>query len=83
MTPGEEQAWEDGRRAAYRALLRTVLKELGYEDPEARAARWVVEREDAIATLRSICRDHGDNEWENNLHLSDILEKHLQEYLDD
>lgn len=35
------------------------------------------ERIDIIQTLRSLCKDHGDNDWTEDLHISDILDKHL------
>lgn len=40
------------------------------------------EREDVIKLLRSVCRHNGDNDWPDNLHLRDILDKHLFDYFD-
>jgi hypothetical protein len=37
----------------------------------------MVERSEAIATCRRICEAHGDNDWPDDLHLSDIIENHL------
>jgi hypothetical protein len=36
-----------------------------------------IERADAIRTLRRLCSEHGDNFWSDDLHLSDIIDKHL------
>ncbi len=76
----DELAYEQGSRAAHRSMLRHCLKELGYEG--AKDARWVLEREEALRTLRRICAQYGDNNWNNNLHLSDIIEKHLARHFE-
>ena len=40
------------------------------------------EREDLVKYLRGVCRKHGDNDWPDNLHLLDVLTKHLLDYMD-
>lgn len=40
------------------------------------------EREETIKMLRIICKDHGDLDWQDNLHLTDIIDKHLGKHLD-
>lgn len=35
------------------------------------------EREAAVAMLRVECAAYDDNDWPDNLHLADIIEKHL------
>ena len=81
MTINEEMAYEQGSRAAWQQLLSLALQNLGYDSPEANASRWAAEREAAIQSLRSLCREHGDNEWDESLHLQDIIEKHLGDHL--
>lgn len=81
MTTNEEKAYDQGNRAAWQSVLSLALKNLGYDSPESTAARWALEREAAIQTLRSLCRDYGDNEWDEALHLQDIIEKHLGDHL--
>lgn len=73
--------WLRGYRAAHVGLLREALSGLGYDGTEAAKAAWILEREAAISTLRSLCDDFGDNDWPDNLHLSDIIDKHLGRYL--
>ena len=80
MTEREEQCYEQGERSVWRQLYSLALDELGYTTTES-PGRWVKEREDAIALLRQMCVDHGDNEWDESLHLADILEKHLWGHL--
>jgi predicted secreted protein len=41
----------------------------------------VLEREAAVQALREMCRDFGDNDWPEDLHLADILDKHLAKHL--
>jgi hypothetical protein len=77
MNIQEEWAYERGSRAAWLAMLLECLRQLGYDDPDSKMVAWVKERESAIAILRSICAEHGDNDWDETQYLSDILEKHL------
>lgn len=81
MTEREEQIYMQGQTAAWRSILSLALQRLGIDDPEAGKARWVVERTATIAALRSICERHGDNDWPDDLHLADVIEKHLARYL--
>lgn len=39
------------------------------------------ERESVIRLLREACEEYGDNDWPDTLHLRDVLEKHLLDYL--
>lgn len=39
------------------------------------------ERQQAVAKLREICGEFGDNAWPDELHLADVVEKHLAKYL--
>ena len=82
--PAEDESdlhWLQGNRAAWRALLGQAIRELGIDDPEAGKARWILEREAAVEQLRQVCEDHGDNDWSNDLHLADVIEKHLARHL--
>jgi predicted secreted protein len=81
MNPAEETAYLQGHRAVWKNILCQALRELGYDDPAAQAARWIPEREAAIQSLRSLCRAKGDNDWDETLHLQDIIEKHLADHL--
>ncbi len=74
-----EQDWTSGNRAAWAHMLQTCLSQLGGEDRNRDS--WRLEREAAIAALRRICEEHGDNDWPEDLHLADIIEKHLADHL--
>ena len=63
-------------------MLQTCLQELGIDDPETGKVRWVLEREATVAALRGVCENHGDNEWDEKLHLADVITKHLENYLE-
>jgi hypothetical protein len=63
-------------------MLRECLKNLGYENPEIQHAGWVLERNEAISRLHDICGKFGDNDWDESLHLADIIEKHLACYIE-
>jgi hypothetical protein len=45
------------------------------------AEQYEAERKEAIAKLREVCEEFGDNDWEDSLHLADIIEKHLYLHL--
>lgn len=81
MTEANEQAYNQGNRAAYVDMLRLCLKMLGYDDPESQHAAWILEREATIAQLRDVCGSYGDNDWPDDLSLADVVEKHLARHL--
>lgn len=83
MNENEEQAFIRGQRVVWTNLLAQCLRELGYESSEAQHAAWIKEREQTIAALREVCAEHGDNDWDDKLHLADIINKHLADYLDE
>jgi hypothetical protein len=39
------------------------------------------ERADTLLQLREVCGDFGDNDWPNELHLGDVIDKHLARHL--
>ena len=73
----------EGNRAAWRSMLGACLRELGHEtdDPAVAHARAVSEIETTRAALRRVCEEHGDNDWDDRLHLADVVEKHLARHL--
>lgn len=82
MTEDELEArYEAGSRMAWLHMLGAVIRGLGRDPPEWSAARLIAERELAIITLRSLCVEFGDNDWSDDLNLSDIIEKHLMRHI--
>lgn len=78
MNDDEELAYEHGRNAAYLAVFKQCARYLPELKDTAAAA---AERADAIALLRQVCSEHGDNDWPDDLHLGDIIDKHLWRHL--
>ena len=82
---GPEDSNEDyymrGSRAAWSTMLQQCITHLGYTGRTLESL--ILEREAAVAALRSICEDYGDNDWPDNLHLADVIEKHLGRVLDE
>jgi hypothetical protein len=72
----------EGQRRAYINILQACFQHLGVKDPVTTQQDWILERQEAIAQLRRICAEYGDNAWSDDLHLADILEKHLYRYLE-
>lgn len=82
MTESEERAYRQGNRAAWSKILSDSLAQLGYDNPVVtQKHRWVLEREAIIAQLRDLCGEFGDNNWNEKLHLADVIEKHLGKHL--
>ena len=75
-----EEDYIRGSKTAYRNMMIACMKELS-DDENINEARLLAERDEAISRLREVCAKHGDNEWDDNLHLADIIEKHLWRYL--
>lgn len=81
-----DRAYIEGQRAAWRSQLRNALAELlacGDDDAETKLAALVLERDEIRSKLREVCEDFGDNEWSDDLHLGDVIEKHLVPYLEE
>jgi len=74
-----EQDYISGEQAFARRIMGECIKTL----PPADKAQWSLERIDVVAKLREICGEFGDNEWSDDLHIVDILDKHLQRHLED
>lgn len=78
-----EAEYTRGTRRAWLTMLIECVRHLGYQSDDVATAAWMTEREEAIHALRRLCERHGDNDWDEHLHLADILDKHLTRYLDD
>ena len=76
-----DQGYSEGQRMLLIRWLRQIHRDLGYDDPETKRSSWIIEREEAISMLRTTCRDFGDLDWQEDLHLSDIIDKHLARHL--
>jgi predicted secreted protein len=84
MTEKEELAYEQGQQIVWRRMLRKCITNLApcfNESADKQFALLLAERSEAIAILRDLCEEFGDNNWDENLHLADIIEKHLGKYL--
>ena len=69
-----DQLLTQGEKLAWRRMLGVVIQSLGTDGD---ADRWRLERADVVSMLRQVCEEFGDNDWEDNLHLADVIEKHL------
>ncbi|WP_437309976.1 hypothetical protein [Sorangium sp. So ce388] len=76
-----DQAVLEGERLALTGVMMHCARALGAGDPLVRLAVLEQERAHAIAELRRVCADHGDNEWPDSMDLARIIEKHLERHL--
>lgn len=81
MTEAEESSWMEGRRAAWLNMLQLCLNHLGVDDPVVGQHAWILEHAATLVKLREICGDYGDTDWEDDLFIPDILDKHLYNHL--
>ena len=81
MNKAEEKAYEKGSRMSWILMLGQCLKHLGVNDSETQYAALIAERELTVSALRAVCDEFGDNDWLDNLHLADVVEKHLHRNL--
>ena len=82
----DEYSYAEGSQRAWIFMLQICLKHIDTTDqtkthPLFEKSRLILERAEAIQQLRSLCADFGDNDWDDNLHLADIIEKHLGKHL--
>lgn len=75
-----ERGYIEGNKSAYQLLLIQCIQHLGGEDRNKES--WRLERAAAIAALRRLCAEHGDNDWPDSLNLADVIDKHLGRYLE-
>ena len=76
----QDEYYLKGEKAVWQQFLQLALTQLGYQDYQAE--HLIKERVRAIEALREICGEFGDNDWSDNLHLADIIEKHLRKHLE-
>lgn len=79
MNKRDEMNYQRGLRQAWSDMLYECLSHLGVD--EASLPALALEREQAIAVLRELCQEFGDNDWPDDLALPDIIDKHLGAYL--
>jgi hypothetical protein len=79
MDEKEERAYIQGSQHAWHTMLAECLFQLG---EAGEAHHWRLERHEAIQALREVCAKYGDTEWDDDLRLADIIEKHLHRVLD-
>ena len=81
QTDHYERGYVEGRRAFARHLAQVVRGELGVLGRSLSDLE--LELDEARSVLRRLCAEHGDNDWDDDLHLADVINKHLGRYLDD
>lgn len=88
MNEAESKSHMRGQRRVYREMLNLALRGLGLDAApndlaaaQHRIAALESELSDARVQLRMLCEDFGDNDWEDDDHLADVIEKHLGKHL--
>lgn len=71
----------EGRKGAFAEILRHCMGQIG-QTQYTIAEVLTVERVETLKMLRQVCERFGDNDWPDNLHLADVIEKHLMRHLE-
>lgn len=81
----DDRMYQSGHNRAMAGMLGFVLRELYQErqpdDWQLEVVRLQKERFEAVNALRDICAKFGDNDWSDDLHLGDVVDKHLGRHL--
>ncbi len=79
----DELSYNQGSNNALMGVLIHVLRTLDFDesDMERKHIAWTLERQSIVNQLRRLCEEFGDNDWPDDLHLGDVIEKHLARHL--
>ncbi|MBE9479820.1 MAG: hypothetical protein IMY80_07625 [Chloroflexi bacterium] len=79
----DERSYIEGRNSVLLHILEFTLRQLDIDkaDIETGHYAWIEERKSAVNQLRELCKEFGDNNWSDDLHLGDVIEKHLARHL--
>lgn len=72
----KERWFSESRNRAFGTVLNFLLQQLGQDVRPSRESL-LLERQEAILALRDLCDEIGDNDWPEDLHLADIIAKHV------
>jgi hypothetical protein len=78
-----ERDWTAGHRAALTSMLGRIVRDLAGDGAVVTREALLIEREEAVAMLRQLCERLGCNTWGDDLHLADVIDKHLWRRLDE
>ena len=74
-----EQDYNTGAKEAYREVMMHCFRRLAGKGDDL--IDFADQRCRAVSMLRQVCEAHGDNDWPDDLDLSDVIEKHLWRHL--
>lgn len=72
----KERWYSDSKNRAFGSVLNFLMQQLGKAENPSREAL-IIERQETILALRDLCDEIGDNDWDADLHLADIISKHV------
>ena len=77
-----EQDYLAGQKSVWLHLLREASRHTDAYREICTHAELLIELTEARTALRRVCATYGDNDWTDDLNLVDVIEKHLERYLD-
>lgn len=83
MNENEERIYMDGEASTLKNMITYCQNKLrAYGIKLKTKDEFDQERIEIISLLRMHCDEYGDNDWDDNLHLSDIIDKHLMRHIE-
>jgi hypothetical protein len=76
-------SYATGRLAAWTEILLTARQNVGWltGSTEMDRDQLLALRAETVLALRAICEEFGDNDWHDDLHPRDVIEKHLAKHV--
>lgn len=73
----DKKSYKQGQQDAWAATLRQIIRNLGSNGSDVGShVKWIVERAEAFAVLRSACDDLGHEEWPEEFSLAEAIEEY-------
>ncbi len=84
MTEEQEKLYMEAQSHALKEIISHCQNKLRSFGVELKTKdEFDQERIETIALLRMHCDEYGDNDWDDDLHLSDVIDKHLVRHIED
>jgi hypothetical protein len=77
----DQEGWErNEEREKVIKLLWSLIQDTQFAERDKILEKIKIDRNEIIQVLRNVCKDFGDNDWSDELHPADVIEKHLARY---
>lgn len=78
-----ERDWMRGNKYAWMAIVSQALREIGQRNDTMKKAALILERQQTVNALRDLSAVLGCDDWPDDLHLADVVNKYIIPAVDD